>query len=281
MAPEAVDYKHAAVEQWSADPCGNAEGEPGTREYFERLVAMRLDYAPWMVDELDYDGTRDLDVLDVGSGQGIDLALYARAGARVTGIDLTPRHVQLARAHLDAVGLNATVIHGDGEALPFADASFDRVSSNGVLHHTPDMMAALYEIARVLRPGGDARIIVYNRRSFHYWLTQVLWHGLMQGRLYRAHSMRRVLSETVEFSSIGARPLVLVYSPRQLAEMLRRAGFVQIQTHARHFQPDDTQVTKVIARVPGLRSVLRRPLLDWLGRIGGWYLVGVGSKPTT
>src|SRR4051794_26352106 len=149
-------YKRANIEQWTADPCGEviAEGEPGTRSYFESLDAGREDYAPWMSDQLGYAGTRDLDVLDIGSGQGIDLVRYARAGAHVTGIDLTPRHCELARAHLQAMGLDGTVVNGDAERLPFQDASFDRVSSNGVLHHTPDMLAALREIRRVLRPGG-------------------------------------------------------------------------------------------------------------------------------
>src|SRR5947207_3392306 len=88
---------------------------------------------------------KGLDVLDVGCGQGIDLAGYAMAGGRPTGVDLTPRHVELARAHPAAMGLEGEVVVGDAEALPFVDESFDRVSSNGVLHHTPDMPAALRE----------------------------------------------------------------------------------------------------------------------------------------
>ena len=147
-------------------------GEQGSRSYFEHLLQGRFEYGPWMPDELGYDTTRGRRALDVGCGQGIDVYRYALAGAHATGIDLTPRHVELARAHLAAMGLEAEIVEGDAEQLPFADASFERVSSNGVLHHTPDMPSALREILRVLRPGGEARIIVYNKRSFHYWLTQ-------------------------------------------------------------------------------------------------------------
>jgi ubiquinone/menaquinone biosynthesis C-methylase UbiE len=172
--PEATDYKRAAIEQWTADPSGAnaAGGEPGSTEYVERLLEARHNYAAWMADELDYAGALGLDVLVVGCGQGIDVARYAQAGARATAIDLTPRHVELARAHLAALDLDATIELGDAESLPFDDGSFDRVSSNGVLHHTPDMHTDLAEIARVLRPGGEARIIVYNKRSF-CWLKQV------------------------------------------------------------------------------------------------------------
>ena len=95
---------------------------------------------------LGYDEARGLRVLDVGCGQGIDVYRYALAGAQATGIDLTPRHVELARRHLSAMRLDAEIVEGDAESMPFGDATFDRVSSNGVLHHTPDLPAALREI---------------------------------------------------------------------------------------------------------------------------------------
>ncbi len=181
-------------------------GEPGTREHIEALIAWRNAYAPWMREELAYASTAGLDVLDVGCGQGIDLANFASAGARVTGVDLTPRHAELARAHLDALELKGSVIVGDAEKLPLADASFDRVSSNGVLHHTPNMEQALREIRRVLRPGGEARIVVYNRSSFHYWITQMLWLGVLHGRLVLDGSPEGILARGVEYSTAEARP---------------------------------------------------------------------------
>ena len=71
-----------------------------------------------------------------------------------------------------AMGVGAEVLRGDAELLPFADATFDRASSNGVLHHTPDMPAALREIHRVLQPGGTATIIVYHRDSLFFWVSR-------------------------------------------------------------------------------------------------------------
>lgn len=271
-------WKQAAIEQWTADPCGavGVDLEPGEREYFERLLQSRRDYAAWMAEALDYAGAGGLDVLDVGCGQGIDLANYALAGARPTGVDLTPRHVELANAHLAALGLDGQAVQGDAERLPFPDESFDRASSNGVLHHTPDMPAALREIHRVLRPGGEARIIVYNRNSFHYWLTQVMWRGLMQGLLFRERSMERVMGRGVEYSSIDARPLVRVYSPRSVRRRLTSAGFADVATSVHHFNSRDTPVTAVLSRWLGVLN--DRDVLDRIGRIGGWYVVGVGHK---
>lgn len=276
------DYKKAAVEQWSADPCGEviAEGETGSREYFEHLMEGRREYGPWMADSLGYAETAGLDVLDVGSGQGIDVAQYAMAGARATGIDLTPRHVELARLHLAAMGLDATIVQGDAENLPFEDRSFDRVSSNGVLHHTPDMDAALREIRRVLRPGGEARVIVYNKSSLHYWLNQVLFLGILRRQLLEERSMAGVLSRNVEYSTVDARPLVRVYSPRQVRRMLTQAGFVDVSTRVRHFHAEDSFVTHLTEQRLGFPS--RQTTLDRIGSAAGWYVIGRGVRaPST
>jgi ubiquinone/menaquinone biosynthesis C-methylase UbiE len=252
----AVDWKQRAIEQWTADPCGPDVRGQGIRA----LLRARREYAPWIPEALDYAGACGLDVLDVGCGQGIDLCEYGLAGARITGIDLTPRHVELARAHSAALGLEGTVVIGDAEAMPFADQSFDRASANGVLHHTPDIDAALREMRRVLRPGGLATIIVYNRNSWHFWVYQVLHRGIARGGLLRERTIANLLSSGVECSSIGARPLVRVYTRRQVAELMRSAGFHEVDTTVCPYKPTDT-------------------VLPFRPRGGGWYVIGRGIRP--
>jgi ubiquinone/menaquinone biosynthesis C-methylase UbiE len=269
--------KRAAERQWTADPCGpDIEAAPGTAASMEQLLVGRRSYAPWFGEVLDYPSSAGLDVLDVGCGQGMDVVEYARAGARVTGVDLTPRHVELAVSHTRALGLDATIVRGDAEELPFAEASFDRVSSNGVLHHTPNMPAALREIHRVLRPGGEARIIVYNRRSFHYWLFQVLWQGICHGQLLIERSMEGVLARGVERSSIEARPLVRVYSPSALRRLLGDAGFRVVHTKIGGFNASDTPITDVLARHTHLLDSPR--VRERIGSVGGWYVIAAGRR---
>lgn len=272
------DHKDAAIEQWTADPCGagSTPGEPGSEEYLARIDAARRAYAPWMDEVLAYRRWAGRDVLDVGCGQGIDVARYAEAGANVSGVDLTPRHLELAQQLLDHRGLEARLVRGDAERLPFEDASFDRVSSNGVLHHTPDMPGALREIHRVLRPGGEAVVIVYNRNSLHYWLHQVALHGVLLGKLFRERSMEGVLSRTVEETSTGARPLVRVYTRKSLRTMLSAAGFTDVRTAVRHFHASDTVPTRLASKVlPPLRD---SAVLDRIGRRAGWYVIAAGTR---
>jgi ubiquinone/menaquinone biosynthesis C-methylase UbiE len=269
--------KSEAVRQWTADPCGPTIAvAPGTREAIEQLLAAQRVAEPWMAEAFGYSTRDGSDVLDVGCGQGIDLVEYLKGGARATGIDLTPRHVELARAHIEAMGLQATVMHGDAERLPFADASFDFVSSNGVLHHTPDMPTALREICRVLRPGGEVCIAVYNRRSFHYWLSQVMLGGILQRGLLEEGSMQGVLARSVERTSIGARPLVRVYSAAQVRGMLVDAGFVEVRTSVRGFNVEDTPISTWLSR--HTRLLDSHEARERIGRVGGWYVVGVAQR---
>ena len=272
------EAKLAAIRCWTNDPiaANTVTGEIGSLEYFDALLKSRTDYAAWMSDILGYSGTSGMRVLDVGCGQGVDINEYALAGAQVTGVDLTPRHCELARAHLGARGLPGEVVQGDAEALPFPDESFDRVSSNGVLHHTPGIEPALREIRRVLRPGGETRIILYNRDSAHYWLTQFLYRGILKVELLKKRSMGAVLSSGVEHTSIGARPLVRVYSQKQLARLLREAGFDEVSTTVRHFSPRDTPITAILSK--WIRPLNNPAVLDRIGRKMGWYVIGRGVR---
>ena len=101
-------------------------------------------------------------VLDLGSGAGTDPLVAAQMVApsgSVTGIDMTPEMVAKARGSVTEMGLdNVTIVEGSAEQLPFEDASFDVVISNGVIDLIPDKDAVFSEITRVLRPGGRIQL---------------------------------------------------------------------------------------------------------------------------
>lgn len=93
--------------------------------------------------------------LDYGCGHGMAAVTLARAGANVTAFDLSPGYVNECRARAAANGVNVECVTADGEELPFADASFDAVWGNAILHHL-DLTRAGRELKRVLKPGGVA-----------------------------------------------------------------------------------------------------------------------------
>lgn len=96
--------------------------------------------------------------LDLGSGGGIDCFLAAQQvgeTGRVTGLDMTPAMLELARKNQAALGLtNVEFVQGEMEAMPLPDDSYDAVISNCVVCLSPDKDAVFRESFRVLAPGG-------------------------------------------------------------------------------------------------------------------------------
>jgi len=218
-----VEEKLRAREQWGQDPCGaeyDREHELGTREFFDEVERYRYqEYAPWMPRLMEFEKFRGARLLEVGCGMGTDLLQFARGGARCIGVDLTPRSVEITRHRFKLYGADGSFMISDGEHLPFRSESFDVVYSNGVLHHTPDTAGSIREVHRVLRPGGTARIMLYHRNSLNYWVEIVLRRGVLGLEFLRGRSAEEIMSRVIEFSDNNARPLVKVYSRKQVREL--------------------------------------------------------------
>lgn len=98
--------------------------------------------------------------LDLGTGTGRILTLFARHAGQATGVDQSREMLVIARANLEAAGLRrAQVRQGDIYALPFANSTADFVTIHQVLHYLDDPARALTEAARVLKPGGRLLIV--------------------------------------------------------------------------------------------------------------------------
>jgi SAM-dependent methyltransferase len=246
--------KEAVRAYWEAKPCGSvlSEADPGSKEFFDEIEATRYRLEPFIPEFAQFERWCDKRVLEIGVGLGTDFVRFARAGANLTGIDLTQAAIDLVRCRLALEKLDADLHVADAEALPFADASFDLVYSWGVLHHTPDTERAIDEIRRVLRPGGEARIMLYSRRS---WVALGIWirYAFLRGRPWRPFA--DVLAEHME--SLGTK----AYTQRELADML--SGYSSV-SFTRFVTPYDRRISGPLARVAGSRF--------------GWF---VGIKATS
>ena len=180
--------KAAVRDFWQAAACGEVYAVGGTTD--ERFAAhsqARYTLEPYIRPFARFDGT-DKAVLEVGVGMGADHVEWAKSHpSRLVGVDLTPMAIERAHEHITLVGLTSELLVGDAENLPFSDETFDLVYSWGVLHHTPDTERAFAEVCRVLRPGGQARLMIYHRPSF---VGLMLWlrYGLLAGRPLRSQA---------------------------------------------------------------------------------------------
>ena len=98
-------------------------------------------------------------VLDVATGSGNVALRAAAAGAEVTGLDLVPELLDVARRRSEAAGAPIELVEGDAEDLPFADESFDRVLSVFGVQFAPRHGHAAGELVRVCRPGGAIGLV--------------------------------------------------------------------------------------------------------------------------
>ena len=101
-------------------------------------------------------GTR---LLDVATGSGNVALIAAKERAQVVGLDLVPELLDAAHSRALAEGLDVEWVHGDAEALPFADASFDSVTSVFGVQFAPRHQITADELVRVCRPGGTIGLV--------------------------------------------------------------------------------------------------------------------------
>ena len=147
---------------------------PGSREFFADLDAYHFEKLHHLLRLVDFDEWRGRDVLDLGCGAGVEVVRFARAGARVTGVDIAPSAIHLTRQYLAQQGLQARLEVADGEALPFPDEAFDFLYAHGVVQYTTSDRRLVAEAHRVLRPGGVAMFQAYNRISWLNLLSKVM-----------------------------------------------------------------------------------------------------------
>ena len=151
----------------------------GTLAFFDALDDYRFDKLRYLPDIVDFHGYRGRRLLEIGCGIGTDLVRFARGGARVTGLDLAARSVELARRNAGLHGAGtAGFCVADGEALPFPDGRFDVVYAHGVLQYAADPARLVAEAHRVLQPGGEAIFMVYNRYSWLSAMSKLTGVGL-------------------------------------------------------------------------------------------------------
>jgi len=182
-------------------------------------------------------------VLDAGCGGGGMPLSLAEEADRVVGIDLAPRFRDAGRRLASERGLaNLHFAQADGQALPFADASFDLVFSHAVIEHVADAARYLRELARVLRPGGRMYLSTAPYLSFA---------GAHLPRLKIPVPIHLLVGRRAAF---GLFVRLARHAPWLLQEPEHENSFIALARQGR--LKDDDLLEKV--RVPRLREHIRR-----------------------
>ena len=150
----------------------------GSRGFFDDLDQYHFEKLHHLLRLVDFEAYRGRSVLEVGCGAAIDLARFAKGGAKATGVDLAASAIELARANFAQQRLEGEFKVANGEQLPFADNAFDLVYAHGVVQYTAEPRRLVEECRRVLKPGGLAIFQVYNRVSWLNALSKIMKVGL-------------------------------------------------------------------------------------------------------
>ena len=184
-------------------------------------------------------------VLDVACGTGIvarTVAAHQQGQGQITGLDLNPAMLRVARRRSEAAGLGIDWVQGDAQALPFPGATFDLVFCQQGIQFFPDRAGAVAEMHRVLVPGGEVAV--------------ACWRGLSRNPFFAD------LAQVVQ-QRVGSDALALPFAlddPLELAGLLQQAGFQDVSVEpiaftAVYAEPEHFVKMQMTASAAGIRAL--------------------------
>ena len=279
---------------WNDKPCDSelSDRDRLSREYFLDIEHERYELQPHIPDvlsEIDWGGKR---VLEIGTGVGTDARSIIGKGGIYTGINVDRGSTLATAQALRVFSLPGVALECSATALDFPDCTFDVVYSFGVLHHIPDAAKAVAEIQRVLKPGGELLVMLYNRTSINYVVEIMFLRklglrmlsvpgafallrrlGFSRNKLERHMELRRQHGQMTDEEWLSRNtdgpdnPYSRVYGTKEAAELLKA------------FQIEKNEVFFFDHRhwgTPGrlLPKIVRRAL----GRHWGWHRIVYARK---
>ena len=220
------EQKQQVYHFWNQASCGEVLYlNQATPAAYARQAEQRYALEPMIKEFAQFTDYKDQDVLEIGVGLGAEHQQFAQAGARLHGIDLTQRAIEHTQQRLSSSQLTSNLQVADAEQLPFADQSFDLVYSWGVLHHTPNTAKAIEEVYRVLKVGGEAKLMIYHKYSM---VGYMLWlrYALLTGRPYK--TLSDIYAQYLESPGTKA------YSIKEARALLQSFQSVTITTMLTH-----------------------------------------------
>jgi SAM-dependent methyltransferase len=203
---------------WNARPCNirHSPKEVGTREYFDEVERRKYFVEPHIPAFAEFDRWKGREVLEIGCGIGTDTVSFARAGARVTAVELSEKSAELARQRVEVFGLGDRVsIHvGNAEELPalVTPRPFDLVYSFGVIHHSPHPHRIVEHMKRYMTASSELRLMVYTRISYKlFWIMK-------EENIWDMSRIDEVIARNSE-AQTGC-PVTYTYSARTARELL-------------------------------------------------------------
>lgn len=165
-------------EYWDRRPCNirHSNLPIGTKEYFDAVETRKYHVEPHIPSFAEFPRWSGKKVLEIGCGIGTDTINFARAGAKVTAIDISKESINVASARAKVFGLEEMIDFRVGNAedlaslIPMTD--YDLIYSFGVLHHTPNPPKAINELKKFMGKESELRIMLYAKNSWKNFMIE-------------------------------------------------------------------------------------------------------------
>jgi 2-polyprenyl-3-methyl-5-hydroxy-6-metoxy-1,4-benzoquinol methylase len=269
------DFSQITVDQvrsyWDQRPC-NIRHSPkpvGTREYFDEVEARKYFVEPHIPRFADFARWRGKKVLEIGCGIGTDTVNFARHGAMVTAVDLSPQSIELARTRVEVYGLQDQVRFYSGSAEELTSFvpvdAYDLIYSFGVIHHTPHPERVVAQMRSYAKPGTTIKLMVYHRHSWKvFWILM----GYGKGQFWR---LKQLVAEHSE-AQTGC-PVTYTYTRAEGRQLIESSGFRTTDLFVDHIFPyriPEYVKYEYVKSWPW--NWTPQPVFRWMEHNWGWHL---------
>jgi SAM-dependent methyltransferase len=219
-------------EYWNSRPCNirHSNKELGSIEYFEEVEKRRYFVEPHILKFANFEDCTDKKILEIGCGIGTDSVNFCKHGAKLTAVDLSTESLQIAKQRMEVYGYDAEIAYADAENLSdfVSPQPYDLIYSFGVLHHTPNPIAAFSEVKKFMNEDSIFKLMVYHKGAFKVFqiLEEYNFDYTSANQLIAKHSEAQT----------GC-PVTFSYTPADITTIFDSLGFEVISCEIDHIFP--------------------------------------------
>ena len=197
-------------------------------------------------------------MLEVGCGIGTAAQSFIENGSIYTGVDLSDKSVKIAKKRLEIFNLNGNIFQANIENLDnINDTEYDLIYSFGVLHHTPNIKKSIENIYKMLKPGGEFKMMLYAKNSWKYY---------------------EIIDGLDQYEAQNGVPIANVYTQDEVYELLTEFNNIKItQTHIFPYKIEEYK--NYIYEKKDYFQAMPSELFECLEKNLGWHLCISCFKP--